>query len=133
MSNITLPLLTICRMDAEGKLPLLDCLQSILGTELPARTGYWLEKIRKVVHAEVSTVDEHRTALIRKLGTEEEPGKFRLEPEAMQEFHQEMESLQHDVELPMDADLKLSLPKTYVPEDWRPITDVLDIFHPPEE
>lgn len=134
MPKLNIPLLTICAMTGDGHLPFIECLANVLKLDLPAKTGYWLEKVRKVAVAEFQDFNTKRIELFKKFG-KEEGGLLTIAANSpdLEEFQKEISSLNHPVELPLDEGFKLTLPKSYVPEDWRPLTDALDIFQPPEE
>jgi hypothetical protein len=100
---------------------------------VPARTGYWLAKLHKTCSEELALFDATRAKLFQKLGqpVEGQPGQVIIPPDKVPEFRSELDSLDHDVELGLPAELKLQLPETFTPEDWSDLI-ALDLFNPPE-
>lgn len=110
-----------------------DSLKRVLAASVPARTGYWLSKLSKVFDGEVKAFNEQRTKLFQKLGqpVEGHHDQVSIPADKVPEFTAEMNSLDHDVDLGLPADLKIQLPESFVPEDWSALI-ALDLFNPPE-
>lgn len=134
MPNLTLPLMTICASSADGSQSFLHSFRRILATpDVPAKTGYWLARIHKVITSEVQGFQEARDKIIANLGTpvEGSPGQFTFTEERGTKFQEEVASLDHPVDLGVPAELKLHLPDNFTPAEWLPLMDALDLFHEP--
>ena len=131
----TIPLLTICATSADGSQSFLNEFRRMLATpDVPARTGYWLSRIHKLLVSEVTEFHAARDKLITNLGSpiEGKPGEFSLKPENVEKFKAEILSLERDVDLGVPHDLKLALPATFTPEDWLPLMNAVDLFEEPQ-
>jgi hypothetical protein len=131
---ITIPLLTLCSTTPDGRKPFLESFQRVLITpNVPAKTAYWLGKIAKIFAAENAEFEKVRVASIETYGAPsgDEPGQFSIPADKIKAFNAEIQSLDHPIELPMPAELKLDLPPSFTPADWLPLMSALDIFNEP--
>ena len=110
-----------------------ESFKRVLAASVPKRTGYWLSKISKVFESEVQLFNEQRNKLFKELGqpVDGQPDQVSIPTDKVPEFMSEINSLDHDVELGLPAELKLQLPESFVPEDWSALI-ALDLFNPPE-
>ena len=110
-----------------------DSFKRVLASSMPARTGYWLSKLSKVIDAEVQAFNEQRNKLFQRLGqpTEGHADQVSIPADKVPEFITEINSLDHDVGLGLPADLKLQLPESFSPGDWAALI-ALNLFNPPE-
>lgn len=130
----TIPLLTICASSPDGPNSFLNDFLRILATpDVPARTGYWLSRIHKLLVSEVKEFHMARDKLIMSLGSpiEGKPGQFELKPENLAKLEAELKTLDHEVDLGVPADLKLELPANFTPADWMPLINAVDLFKEP--
>lgn len=109
-----------------------DPFKRVLASTVPAKTGLWLAKISKVIESELQLFNEQRTLLFKRLGRpiEDQPDQVSIPPDKVPEFMEELQSLDHDIELGLPEGLKLKLPDTFVPEDWAALI-ALDLFEEP--
>ncbi len=131
----SIPLLTICAVSPDGSQSFLNVFRRMLATpEVPARTGYWLSRIHKLLVSEVTEFHAARDKLITNLGSpvDGKPGQFELKPENAEKFKAEILSLEREVDLGVPPDLKLALPAKFTPEDWLPLINAVDLFEEPQ-
>ncbi|MEI6871835.1 MAG: hypothetical protein WCL08_06080 [Verrucomicrobiota bacterium] len=130
-----LNLLTICQQSADGKTPFIDAFNRVLSTpSTPAKTGYWLGKIRTKCLSEIKEFEEVKNKLVIAHGVpvEGQEGQYTVPAEKLEEFYKELASLDHEVDFGLPAELKLPLPANFTPVDWVPLMSSLDIFEEPK-
>lgn len=129
----TLRLLSLTAMSKQRFIAL-DTLDAALrSTGLPARTFYWLSRIRSTLANELAAFDTARVKLIKEHGKQQENGDYRVEdPAALEAINSELQSLDHDIELPLDREHTLALPDSVDGAVWAPVMELLpDLFTPP--
>ena len=123
----------VCATTADGRAPFMDSLRAVRRQSLPAKTFYWLNKISAVLEKEFADYEAARVALVVRIGVKGAGGAYTVPAEKNAEFQKEMASLDLEVELPLDAGVKLELPANGVAEDWFPLMAALDIFAEPAD
>lgn len=130
-----LNLLHICALGSEGQPLFLSLLRRALKAPgVPAKTTYWLSKISAICEKEFEAFSAVRAAKIQEFGeaVPDAPGQFILQPDKVAKLIEEMNSMDHEVDLVVPEGLKLKLPTSCTPEDWQPLI-ALDLFEPPED
>lgn len=109
-----------------------EAFKRALATRVSSRTGYWLAKLSSIFEVELLLFNTQRDKLVTELGqpVKDQPGQYQIPTEKMQQFVNELSSLDHSVELGLPPDLKLELPQDFIPEDWIGLI-ALDLFNPP--
>lgn len=129
------PLLQICALDSEGQpLFLLPLRRALKAPGVSAKTAYWLSKISTICEKEFEAFNAIRAAKIQEFGeaVPDAPGKFIIPPDKLAKLIEEMNSMDHEVDLGTPEGLRLKLPASCTPEDWQPLI-ALDLFDPPED
>lgn len=129
----TLRLLSLTAMSKQ-RFTALDTLDTALhSTDLPSRTFYWLSRIRAVLASELAAFDTARVKLIKEHGSQQANGDYRVDdPAALEIINNEIQSLDHDIELPLDREHTLALPDSVDGSVWAPVMELLpDLFTPP--
>ena len=134
MAKVKVQLEKICATNSLGRAPFIESLRAVRKQVLPAKTFYWLNKISAVIETEFGDYEAARINLVQKLGTKvlvDGCESFSVGPEKFEEFKRELDSLNGEIELPLDEGVKLTLPAAAVAEDWFILMNQLDIFAEP--
>jgi hypothetical protein len=129
--KIKLKLAKLAELDSVGRIRFMVSLEALLlSPVLPAKTIYWLSKIRAVVEPEVTAFEDARKSTVLRLGEAKPNGDVIISGARVDEFKKEMEPLNIDIELPISEPLKLPWDdKLGVGVD---LTPLLPIIEPPQ-
>ena len=131
MPKVKVKLQVVCRTDASGLAPVMAALGAVRRLTLPAKTFYWLNKISQVLDREFADYEAARIQLVIRLGQPVGDGGYQVPPANKAEFEREMESLNREIELPIEEGVMLPLPESGVADDWFWLMAVMDVFQPP--
>lgn len=131
MAKLKVKIGKLCASDPTGRALFIESLRAVRKQALPARTFYWLNKISQVVETEFADYEQARVKLVKELGEEQAGGGWRVKAEHADEFQKQLAAIDHEIELPVEADVKLVLPVNGVPDDWFMLMSELDIFAEP--
>jgi len=124
-SKLKIKLSTIAALDPTGRCRFLESLQALRGSpHLKAKQLYWLARISQAVEPEVQAYTAASRSMIITLGKKNDAG-YVLEGDAMEKYKKEMESIDREVELPIDE--KLKLPDEKLGVDLMPLLDIIEI------
>lgn len=104
-----------------------DSLARILDARLPARVGYRMTKFSKRVIEELQDMINARDKIIKKLGERKEDGNWKVKPENLAKFQDELEELwKEEIELPF-MKIKISEIENVRDDRGQPVLSMLDI------
>jgi len=94
----------------------LPALQKLAAAELTPKTLYWISKLMSKIDKELAFFNEQRDKALAELGTEIEPGKWKIDPDKRSAFEERMTELANIeidetlkvVKLPMTENVSLS-------------------------
>ena len=130
MAKVKIKIATIGSTDAQGRPVFMEALDKVLAGPLPARTFYWLNKIRTVALREYQEYEAVRVRIVTEMGVKTDTG-YQVPPHKLQDFVAALQAVDHAVELPIDEGVMLELPGQVEGQVWAPLVVALDIFAEP--